>query len=134
VDGKRKVEELVRLAQALGDAEPTLQFLADQGFVEDVSGNEPAQPGPAGVSNFDAPAEPAQEKRVPLAEAQRFAVRRLTDILGPTAESLCLRIEAARNRQDFESAVARAQNMVRDIRGGSVADRFTAELQGHWPA
>jgi hypothetical protein len=132
VDGKRKAEELTRMSQALGDAEPTLQFLLEQGFIEETV------PAPSVAEAPVAAQQPAGAVQrgpgVPLLEAQRFASRRLLEVLGPTAETLCIRIEATRNVQDFEAVMAGAQNLVRDIRGPGMAERFAADIAGHWPA
>ena len=55
-------------------------------------------------------------------------MRRVTDAMGPTAEDLCLRIEAARTAAEFQTAVARAENLLRQARGASVAAAFAAEM------
>jgi hypothetical protein len=68
-----------------------------------------------------------------LKEAQRYAVRKLTDILGPNAEDFCLRIEAARNLHDLQVALAKAEGMVRQFKGANRAAEFAAEIQAHLP-
>ncbi len=124
VDGKRSVDDLARLGAAQGDAVQVLEALLAAGCIEATAGavaaSEPAAAAPNPAFN--------------LAEAQRFVARRLTDILGPHAEDLCLRIEAARNVQDFQAAVAKAQGIVREFRGAAVADTFANEVKSHWPA
>lgn len=131
VDGKRKPDELARLSQAPGDAESTLQFLLEQGFIEETGPPPTAAEAPLASAAPVAAAE--RGPAVSLVEAQRFASRRLLDVLGPTAENLCMRIEATRTAHDFEAVLAGAQNLVRDLRGSGVAERFAADMSGHWP-
>jgi len=140
IDGKRGFEELLRISQALGDPEQLLGQLLEQGFIEPMPGAVQAPPAPAQVPSaapaaagpgapVTAPAGPA----ITLKDAQRFAVRRLTDILGPNAEDFCLRIEAARNLHDFQVALAKAEGMVRQFKGTNRAAEFAAEMQAHLP-
>jgi hypothetical protein len=141
VDGKRGHDELIKLGAMLGDVELLLDQLADLGFVEPAAGAPPVAPAQAPaapvspvVPAASAPTAPAQVAVVPLAQAQRQAVRRLNDLLGPNAEELCLRIEAARNAHDYLVAVARAEGMVRQYRGERVAAQFAAEMASQRPA
>lgn len=130
IDGKRGVDDL-RLSQILGDTEQLLGQLLDQGFIEPFALVAPA---PAATS-APAPLAAASGKQSgSLLDAQRFVVRRLTDILGPNAEELCLRIEAARNLHDFQTAVARAEGMLRQYVSSHTAAEFMAEAQAHMPA
>lgn len=130
IDGKRGFDELGRLSQMLGDTEQLLGQLLDEGFIEEAS--SAAGPAPrVGAPHIPMPtAAPAMT----LTEAQRFAVKKLLNILGPTAETLCLRIEATRNAQDFQAAVARAEGVVRDLRGVNIAAEFAAEMQPRKPS
>lgn len=129
VDGKRTADELAKLAGALGDTGQLLGLLQQHGYIEEVANTAPA---PLTTS---APAPLAAARRVAtLQEAQRFAVRRLTDIMGPTGETLCLRIEATRNAQDFMQAVRTAEKVLRDFGGSELATNFMREVQAHQPA
>jgi len=131
IDGKRSVDDLLRISPMLGDTEQLLGQLLDQGFIEPFA---VAAPAPAATS-APAPLAAATGKQSgSLIEAQRFVVRRLTDILGPNAEELCLRIEAARNLHDFQTAVARAEGMLRQYVSSHTAAEFMAEAQAHMPA
>lgn len=127
IDGKRGFDEIARLSAMFGDTEQLLGQLLADGFIEPVAAAAPAAAVPAPApATTPAPA-------LSLAEAQRFAVRRLTDVLGPTSEELCLRIESARNVPDFLAAVARAESIVRSFRGAETAATFAAEMQSHRP-
>ena len=135
VDARRSVDELMRLAHALGNTEQLLGQLLDQGCIEPgVDLAEPAALASPASPRAAAVAAPGTARTVSLADAQRFAARRLIDILGPSAEPLCIRLEAARNLQDFQAALARAQAMVREIRGATLAANFAAEMQAHRPS
>ncbi len=126
VDGKRGFDDIARVAGGAADAEQLLAQLLTDGFIQESSG----APVPAAA----APATAAQAKpALTLLEAQRFAVRRLTDILGPVAEDLCLRIEAAHNASELASAVAKAESIIKEFRGSETAAAFAAEMQSHRP-
>ena len=130
VDGKRKFEELVRLSSALGDTEQSLEQLLADGFIERVAAPAPVTPAPVIRADPAATAAPAAT----LPQAQRLAVRRLTDIMGPTAEQLCIRIETTRNWQEFDVAVAHAEEILRGFRGSQLADSFAAEIKSCRPS
>ena len=133
IDGKRGYDELGKLGAMLGDVEQLLVQLADQGFIEPVEGSAaPAASPSAGAAPAAAPT-PAFPP-VPLAAAQRHAVRRLNDLLGPTAEELCMRIESTRNAHDFLVALHRAEAVLRQFGGEKMAAEFVAEMASHRPA
>lgn len=130
IDGKRGFEEIARLSAMLGDTEQLLGHLLADGFIEEKVSAAPATAAALPV----AVPVPAAGPALTLPEARRYAVRRLTDVLGPTAEELCLRIESARTAQEFLAAVTRAEGIVRDFRGPETAAAFAAEMQAHRPA
>jgi hypothetical protein len=131
IDGKRTFDDLAHLSQMLGDTDELLGQLLDQGLIEPGAVAPPAH---AHAATTSAPAPLAGAAALTLAEAQRFASRRLTDLLGPNAEELCLRIEAARNVHDFHVAVARAEGMLRQFVSAHTAAEFSAEVHSHMPA
>lgn len=134
VDGKRSCGELLQLSQLLGDAEQLLGQLLDQGFIEEGPAVAAGTSGTAGPDSSGVAAGPAVARPTPLGEAQRRVARRLVDILGPTAESLCMHIEGRRSAPDFKIAVKRAEAMVHDLRGSKLAAEFAAEMQAHMPS
>jgi hypothetical protein len=133
IDGKRKFEELSRLSAMLGDTEHLMAELETGGFIEPVSGavaSEPVVPT-AAAAKPAAPAEtatPAGITEKALPQAKRLAVRLLTDALGPMAEDMCLRIEAARNAGEFNATAAKAHVVLRQTAGAAAANRFATEL------
>lgn len=135
VDGKRSFDELARLSAMLGDTEQLLTELEAGGFIESVPGASVpvSEPSAASTASVVATA-PAVLAATPLPEAKRMAVRLLTDIMGPMAESLCLRIEAARNAAEFNAATAQAEALLRQAIGTAAANRFAAEVAAHQPA
>jgi len=133
VDGKRDFRELSRLVAMLGDPAQLLQELETGGFVE-LSATAPAPAtsltAQQGAASAVAPLAPAitAMPAIPLPDAKRLAVRKLTDAMGPMAESLCLRIEAARTAADFQAAISRAEGLLRQVRGAQVAAAFMADV------
>jgi hypothetical protein len=138
VDGKRSTDELSRMSSGFGDCEQLLSQLDALGMVElaaaagaeasDVTLHEE----PTAPQSIPAPL--AASRPVSLADAKRAAVRRLTDLLGPTAEDLCLRIEGAKTGPDFQAALKRAEVILRDVGGPRMATTFVQEMQWHQPA
>jgi hypothetical protein len=128
VDGKRGFDELAKLGGMLGDPEQLMAQLLEHGFIEPVA----AEPAKAPAARASAPAPLAGT--MTLADAQRYAVRRLTDLLGPNAEDLCMRIEGTKNAHDFLVAVHKAEVALRDFSGNHVAAQFAAEMETHRPA
>jgi hypothetical protein len=122
IDGKRNFDELARLSSAFGDTQQLLQQLLREGFIEEV------------------PVKAAQPKVTPapstktLPQAQKFAVQRLTNVLGPMSEQLCMRIESTRSWDEFDAAIAHADGIVRGIKGLQLAATISAEIQAHRPA
>jgi hypothetical protein len=131
VDGKRPVEELAKLSPAGPEAGELLEQLEQMGMVERAAAESAVSGGTAGATPV-----PARTKstNVSLPEAQRAAVRHLTDLLGPEAQSLCLRIEAVRTAQDLLAVLQRAESLVRSARGAEAATAFTEHMQAHRPA
>lgn len=127
VDGKRSCPELLQVAQALGDGEQLLAQLLALGFMEARA----QVPAPAAAEPAAAAAAPVSSLSLP--QAQRLAVRKLTDLLGPTADDVCLRIEATRTPQEFAAAVERAEEMLRRVAGPRKAAEFAAALAEHRP-
>ena len=118
VDGRRSVGELATLGAALGDAAELLQALSAQGYIEPLARQATA-----------APAAPAERDGLPLAQAKTLAARRLTDLLGPDATDLCLRLEKARTVQEFEAAVRRIEAALGQMVGAQRAAQFVDGLE-----
>lgn len=143
VDGKRSYGDLVSMVTVLGDPETLVKELESAGLIEIVGGSAQANPGipSAPVSGADATSL-ATAKTVPaalsvpptLVGAKRFTARLLTELLGPMSEVLCVKIEAARDMADFITAVKRARDVVREVKGQAVATQFIEQVEVHTPA
>lgn len=136
VDGKRTTADLSKLAAALGNPQEMLDQLLDLGFIEGAAAAAAPAPAPAPAASAAAAAAPAAAgaPTVPLKDAQRFAVRRLTDLLGPMAESLCMRIEGSKNAAEFMQALHRAEQVLKEFGGQQMTESFIRDMQGHLPA
>jgi hypothetical protein len=146
VDGKRHAEELAKLSPSGPETEQLLGQLDDLGMIELATAPAPAPATAAMAATAEAPAPaavltpepaaaptPVQVRVVPLPEAKRAAVRRITDLLGPTGEDLCLRIESTRSAQDLLAVLKRAEAVVRSVRGAEAATAFVHDMQAHQP-
>ncbi len=123
VDGKKNVDELVRLAAGMGESAQLLERLEADGFIEVISGGAGARP--AGGQAVAAGAD--------LGKLKSLATRLLLEQLGPLADELSLKIEATRDLPQFVEAMKRAYTVVRDVKGQAAADRFGAEVEAQLP-
>lgn len=140
VDGQRNDEELARLIQV--QATETLQTLLDQGFIEVSSEPVVASPVPAAAprlatqpppkpivsetSNPDAPSTIPRSYDFRL--VQREAVRRLTDLLGPAAETLAIRMEGCRDLAGLRPLLIQARDLITAMRGKQAGAEYIAYL------
>jgi hypothetical protein len=153
VDGRRPYAELAKLAAGLGDPDWLLEQLEGEGFIEagPARAGSPTAPAPLQAASAPAPLRPASapaplrpasapaplaptELNVPLDHAQRFAVQRLTDLLGPTGQDLCMRIEATRSAKEFRAVIRRTETMLREVVGPELAARFVSEVESQRPS
>jgi hypothetical protein len=132
IDGKRSFTDLTALT---GDCEALLAQLAQDGLIEPAGGAAPVSAGPVSAwpDSQATTTSPTPLVVVSLPEAKRRATRLLVEMLGPTSEVLCMKIESAGKLSDFVSAVKRAREIVRDVRGAAAAERFIAEIESHTP-
>lgn len=121
VDGKRTTTELAALTSASGDSQELLQGLLEHGFIEAVAQREavPAKSAP----------RPAAAAGIPLPQARSLAVRRLTDLLGPSASDLCIKLESTRSADEFRAALRRVEGILREVVGATRASQFVAEVE-----
>lgn len=126
VDGKKNVEELTRLAAGMGESAALVQQLEAEGLIELASSGPAAAPagGPA------ATAAPGAD----ISRAKGLATRLLVELLGPHADDLAMRIEAAKDVPQFVDAMKRAYVVVRDVKGKAAADTFGAAVEVQMPA
>ena len=109
VDGKRSQDELHTLASGFGDVADMLDALVRDGFAEPVPPAHRCSAGRVSPATAQRRSSPHRTVRpcacgpaaVSLAQTKAFTCHRLIELLGPTADPLCLKIEATRNRTDF---------------------------------
>jgi hypothetical protein len=130
VDGTRSVAELVARFPMFPDVLQVLQELADEGFVE-----AKVAAAPAPVSATAAPARSDAEE---FSAAVRSLSRLLYDTIGPAADKVTAKLEAARDRDSFqrawqscalmaESTVGKKRTELLNERAAEIVSRF---LQG----
>ena len=131
IDGKRGFDDLAKL----GDPTQILEQLLADGFIEPVASattGPAAGPATATLALAEPPAmqvPQAGAAGVSLSDAKRIAVRKLTDLIGPNGEELCIRIESAKTAADFLAAVARAQGALQNFGGTAMVRKFLAGIQ-----
>ena len=129
VDGKRSDDELAKLV--LQDPEGTLKALLEGGFIEPSGELPPAERAP---EPRPAPAAPAAPVPPSFEQTRRAAVRALTDLVGPMAEAVALRMEKARNPDELRPLLTLAMQVIANTRGRQMAAdygrRFGADVPG----
>lgn len=123
VDGKKSTEELIKLAAGMGESVQLLQQLEAEGLIEVVPGAAAAKP--AAAAALPAGAE--------FGKARALATRLLAEHLGPLADELAIRLEAAKDMPQFVEAMKRAYTVVREVKGQAAADHFGAEVEAQMP-
>lgn len=120
VDGKKTAEELIKLAAGMGESAQLLQQLEADGLIEMVASAATAKPA-ATAAGLPAGAE--------LGKARTLATRLLAEQLGPLADELAIRLEAAKDMPQFIEVMKRAYAVMREVKGQAAADRFGAEVE-----
>lgn len=128
VDGKKNVDELTRIAAGMGESATLLKLLEAEGLIELASAAPPAAASPAGAQG--AAGAPGAD----IGRAKSLATRLLVELLGPNADDLAMRIEAAKDLPQFVEAMKRAYAVVRDFKGQAAADTFGAAVEAQMPA
>lgn len=123
VDGRKSVEDLIKLAAGMGESAQLLQQLAADGLIEPVPGAVAGKPAAAAVAAAG----------IDLSRPRALATRLLAEQLGPLADELAIRLEAARDLPQFVEAMKKAYSVVREVKGSAAADRFGAEVEAQMP-
>ena len=135
VDGRRSDDDVRKLIPQ--QADETLRLLSEQGFIEvtgitqDTPMSRPAPavaaPRPAAVAAAPAaPSVPPREFEATRAQA----VRLFTDMVGPMAEALAIKMERARSPDELRTLVQTAQRIIGNARGGQAAADYGTRFLG----
>lgn len=141
VDGQRSDDELARLIQV--NASETLAMLVEQNFIEVIA--EAVAPAPAAVpaaprfatqpppkpiisEHSTAEAPSTMPRAYDFRTVQREAVRRLTDLLGPAAEGLAMKMEASKDMATLRPLLIQARDLITAVRGKQAAVDYIAIL------
>jgi len=131
VDGRRSDDDLRKLIPQ--QADESLQLLGEQGFIEIIGITQaapaavraplPAAAPAAPVSRPQALEQPSMPPR-DFAQTRAQAVRLFTDMVGPMAEALALKMEKARSPDELRPLVQTAQRIIGNTRGGQAASDY----------
>ncbi|MFO1326929.1 MAG: hypothetical protein U1F56_06200 [Rubrivivax sp.] len=127
VDGRRSDEELLQLMPSAGPE--ALEALGTLGLIE-VIGITPERP-PSARSRAAVPATPDPQSPAGFEQRRRDVVRDLTNLIGPAADTLAIRIERCADVDQLSALVRAAAQIVASMRGRAAADAF---LQRHLAA
>jgi hypothetical protein len=133
IDGRRSDDDVRKLITQQGDE--TLRLLDEQGFIE-IIGITQDLPAPRAMNGAAAPrpaeavapvAAPPAAPAAPAVPPRDFeatraqAVRLFTDMVGPMAEGLAMKMERARSPDELRTLVQTAQRIIGNTRGGQAA-------------
>lgn len=124
VDGRRTDTELYALIGSSGDE--VLTTLLNDGYIEVIETVTVRTPPPPAAAPASAPA--AANSSGGWEERRRQAVRFLNDHLGPSGESLVLKMEKARSWDELKPHLEMGEHFVRAARGASAAQEFAAKF------
>lgn len=124
IDGKRSVEQLLFGHPAPEDAMEHLRQLVEGGFIEPAAGAAPAAVAPAQATASSAAPSQAPAATEDVGDVRRVMIGMLIDFLGPEADMIALRLEAAKSREALLTEAERLQRMLVDIVGTEGAARF----------
>ena len=137
VDGRRSDDEVHKLMPQ--HAEDTLQQLVEQGFIEIIGITQDALPAraPAPMQPAAATPAPAAPLAVPpsmpprdFATTRLQAVRLFTEMVGPMAEALAMKMERARSPDELVPLMQTAQRIIGNARGGAAAADYATRVLG----
>lgn len=119
VDGKRSADDLRPLIQS--EPDQVLATLLEEGYIEIVVSTPAAATAP---ETSEEAAPPARK----LDETKRMAVRFLSEHLGPSAETLAMKIERAHTAAELKPQLEMAEHFLRAGRGPAVAQEFAEKF------
>ena len=146
VDGKRDLADLAALVPQ--QTEALLQELTTQGFIETfemAAGSASASasalalalasasasvPNAASASAGPsaAPVAPSPSPSNDFEKLRREAVRAFTDIAGPAAETVALRMEKTKSLDELRPVLAQAAQLLASMRGRAAAEAYAAKF------
>jgi hypothetical protein len=128
LDGRRSDDEVRKL---IPQADDTLRLLDEQGFIEVIGITQDAPPprpaGAAAARPADVvPPAPPRPSAPPMPgrdfdTTRAQAVRLFTDLVGPMAEALAIKMERARSPDELRTLVQTAQRIIGNTRGEQAA-------------
>jgi hypothetical protein len=121
VDGKRDQAGLAALMPQ--DTGALLQELIAQGFIESFEAAAAPAPAPSAKAPASAPAAPASPT-ADFEKLRREAVRAFTDVAGPAAETVAIRMEKAKSLDELRPLLAQAAQVLSSMRGRAAAEAY----------
>jgi hypothetical protein len=142
VDGKRSAADLRQMLSQ--QADETIAALLSGGFIEAVSAppaTAPRQEAPPVLRGLAPPAPhstmaPSTTRPATLPPGTDFrtlrreVVHAMTDLVGPMAEALAIKMERSRNEGELAHHIETAAQIVANVRGEQAAAQFRRRFSG----
>jgi hypothetical protein len=116
IDGRNSVSKLATFVR-LPEIDALIFELQSMGLIDSADGAAVS----AQAASADAGPEPTMEQ---FLAARGAAVRAVNDILGPSAETLALKLEKCQNARDLRAAVTEVKQSLTRMLGESTGNRF----------
>jgi hypothetical protein len=125
--GKNSTLDEIKAAVRFGEVERLLNELIALGLVRGTATSTASPPQVDAATRSHQTAQLASVVTDFKSTRQRIA-RFITDHLGPDSDTLCIRIERCADALSLEQAAYDARRVLFDLRGRSIADKFTREV------
>lgn len=121
VDGTATGEQIVETTAVLGNSAAFFSLLVDEGFIAPLTSASPT-------------ATTAAVEIAPSKELVREVCHMVSELLGPGADSLTIRMEKARSIEEFAKLVEQSRDVIGDMVGKKKAEQFWNAVAGKLPA
>jgi len=119
VDGKRSDAELAKLL--LQDPEGTLQTLVEGGYIEAAPAPPPSARPPSAAARPAVPSGPSGPSGPSHEQTRREAVFALTELVGPRADEIAMKMERTRKADELRPLLIVARQLIGYTRGPKAA-------------
>ena len=120
IDGKMPVGRLAGIVRGT-EIDFLIAELETQGLITSLAGAPPPIASSQGSSDPGGGGEPTAEQ---FQAARRAAVRTLNDLLGPSAETLAVKVERCKTAAEFRVAVTEVRQTLDRLLGAASGQRF----------
>jgi hypothetical protein len=124
IDGKKTLSELTPLLTVGSATHERIKELLLSGFIVEVLQQQTPPSNDSPVQNSASTAKAKQTDADNLQIAIREATKRLSDMLGPSAEVLCIQLEKCRTKDEYNTKILAFRKIIGSMRSERFGDEF----------